>query len=307
MRQIALGILLTALVAASASAQTPTGASSTSILKDVTFSPRVLANPAAAAQAAAAKKVTILFGADAPSVYLFRGIRQEGTPDLTVQPYIDFGMALSDKVNVNFGTWNSFHTGSTKVALDDNPFYESDLYASMTFLAGKWKPGVLYTLYTSPAGGYDSVGDDGSIGVNELAFFASYDDSAMKVPMSPKFTVAFELTDTDADFGGKKGIYIEFAAKPAFKLGETKASLYVPIKLGLSGKDYYQFGPEFDDDGFAEDSTFGFFDIGLGFGVPLGMGEVHGGVDIYTFGDGLKNYNGKRTNSVASVGFSITK
>jgi hypothetical protein len=63
----------------------------------------------------------------------------------------------------------------------------------------------------------------------------------MKVPMSPKFTVAFELTDTQADFGAKKGIYIEFAAKPAFKLGD-KASMYVPIKLGLSGKDYYEFG-----------------------------------------------------------------
>jgi len=306
MRQIALGILLTATVTASAAAQTPTGTSSTSILKGVTFSPRVLANPAAAAQAAAAKKVTVLFGADAPSVYLFRGIRQEALPDLTVQPYLDLGFALSDTVNVNFGTWNSFHTGTNNdedFSGYTSPYYEFDFYASMTFLAGKWKPGVLYTLYTSPSGGYDGVGEDGSIGVNELAFFASYDDSAMKVPMSPKFTVAFELTDTQADFGAKKGIYIEFAAKPAFKIGGTDASLYVPIKLGLSGKDYYEFAGDFGD----EDSTFGFFDIGLGFGVPLGMGEVHGGVDIYTFGDGLKNYNGKRTNSVASVGFSITK
>jgi hypothetical protein len=27
----------------------------------------------------------------------------------------------------------------------------------MTVVAGKWKPGVLYTLYTSPAGGYDAL------------------------------------------------------------------------------------------------------------------------------------------------------
>jgi hypothetical protein len=300
MRQLAFGILLTTLVAVSASAQTPTGSSSTGILEGVTFSSRVLASPAAAAQAApAAKKYTVLFGVDTPAVYLFRGIRQESVPDLTVQPYLDLGFAVNDKVNVNIGTWNSFHNGTNNEAYD-NEFYESDFYASMTFLAGKWKPGVLYTLYMSPAGGYDSIGEDGSIGVNELAVFASYDDSAMKVPMSPKFTVAFELTDTQADFGSKsKGIYIELAAKPAFKLGD-KASLYVPLKVGLSGKDYYEFG-------YAEGSTFGFFDVGLGFGVPLGMGEVHGGLDIYTFGDSLKTYNGKRTNSVASVGFSITK
>jgi hypothetical protein len=304
MRQLAFGILLTTLVAASASAQTPAGSSSTGLLEGVTFSSRALASAAAAAQAApAAKKYTLLFGADTPAVYLFRGIRQEGSPDLTVQPYLDLGFAASDKVNVNIGTWNSFHTGSLSFPEDEgglgNPYYEFDFYASMTFLAGKWKPGVLYTLYTSPSGGYDSVGEDGSIGVNELAVFASYDDSAMTVPMSPKFTVAFELTDTQADFGAKKGIYIEAAAKPAFKIAGTDASLYIPIKLGLSGKDYYEFG--------GEDSTFGFFDIGLGFGVPLGIGEVHGGLDIYTFGESLKNYNGKRTNSVASVGFSITK
>ena len=302
MRQIALGILLTATFAVSASAQTLTGATLDSALRGVTFTTAVLALPTPAATpvqgAPAAKKVTILFGADAPSVYIFRGIRQETAPDLTVQPYLDFGIAVSEKVTVNLGTWNSFHTGSARTILDDNPFYESDLYASVTFLAGKIKPGVLYTLYTSPAGGYDGVGEDGSIGVSELAVFAGFDDSAMAVPMSPKVTVAFEMTDTQADFGVDKGVYVELAAKPAFKVGD--ASIYVPLKVGLSGKDYYEFG-------YGKDSKFGFFDIGLGFGVPVGMGEVHGGVDIYTFGKNLKTFNGKRTNAVASVGFSITK
>ncbi len=83
------------------------------------------------------KKLTVTFGADAPFLtgYVFRGIVQEFDPKLTVQPFLDFGVAVSETTTVNVGTWNSFHTGSLKDNLD-GPYYESDLYASATFITG---------------------------------------------------------------------------------------------------------------------------------------------------------------------------
>jgi hypothetical protein len=251
---------------------------------------------AQAAQAPAApapdpKKVTVVVGADMPLLtgYVFRGIVQEFDPAFTFQPFVDIGVAVSDTATVNFGTWNSFHSGSNNDLLDGS-WYESDLYASATFVTGKWKPGVLYTLYTSPAGGYDSVGDDGSIGVSELAFFASYDDSASRVPMTPKVILAFETTDTQADFGEKKGIYLELGVKPTFKASaDSLVTFAVPVKFGFSLKDYY----ETFETGVSKDNGFGYFQFGANASVPIkaitaGAWEVHGGMDFYVFPDRRK-------------------
>jgi hypothetical protein len=69
----------------------------------------------------------------------------------------------------------------------------------------------------------------------------------------------------------------------------------------------------FHDDGSISDSTFGFFQVGVAVGVPLPSGggatwEIHGGVDLYTFGDNiLRIYNdGDRVQPVASIGMSGT-
>jgi hypothetical protein len=108
-------------------------------------------------------------------------------------------------------------------------------------------------LRTSPAGGYDGVGMDGSIGVSELAFVLDVDDRAMSVPLSPRFVIAFETTDTQVDFGTKKGIYFEAGIKPTFRsVGLTFA---VPVKLGASLKDYYE---TFGSSGDVVDNKFGY-------------------------------------------------
>jgi hypothetical protein len=259
--------------------------------------------------ATSAKKVTVTVGADAPFLtgYVFRGIVQEANPKVTFQPYVDVGVAVNERTSVNVGTWNSFHSGSNSEAPYDNAFYESDLYASVTFTAGKWKPGVLYTLYTSPNGGYDGVGTDGSIGVSELAFFTTYDDSANRVPLAPRVVAAFELTDTQADFGANQGVYLELGVSPAVKTtGETPLTFSVPVKLGLSLKDYFEAA--------GEDNTFGYFQAGGKVSVPLsflrrGSWEAHAGVDVFVFGENRKvqqqdDDEPKSVKPVFNIGFS---
>ena len=79
----------------------------------------------------------------------------------------------------------------------------------------------------------------------------------------------------------------------------------VPARLGLSVKDYYEFA--------GRDRRFGFGEVGglvtMGLSVPARFGSwtVHGGADVYTFGDATRGYNrGTRTKVVGSVGIGVS-
>jgi hypothetical protein len=310
MKTLALGIVLTGALATSVSAQTITAPFSQASLRPMagaafTVAPAPEQTPATAAPS----RITVLVGMDAPSLYMFRGIRQEGDPAFTAQPYVDVGFAASDGVSVNVGLWNSFHTGTSGTGCECgvSAWYELDFYVSATLTAGRVKPGVLYTAYTSP--------NDFFLTVHELAFFASFDDSAMAVPLSPKVTVAVEVGgDGSADQGGaagaRRGTYLELAVRPSFGLGSTSATLAIPTRVGLSARNYYEM---FDDEGVPTDSTFGFFQVGAVLGVPLPSGggaswEVHAGVDFYRLGEHVHlQYNaGDKTQVVGNVGVSGT-
>ncbi len=308
MKTFVLGIVLSGVLAAGASAQTvaqPFGAAAVrrAVAEAWPAAPAAEQTPAAEAS----PRVTVLVGADMPTLYFFRGIRQEADSAFTLQPFVDVGFAASDRVTVNVGLWNSVHTGTsgTGCDCDASALYETDFYVSATFAAGKVKPGVLFTAYTSP--------NDFFPAVHELAFFASFDDSAMAVPLSPKVTLATEIAgDGSADLGStpaaNRGTYLEFAVRPSFALGTRSATLAVPARVGLSVRNYYEM---FHEDGSLTDSTFGFFQIGAQVGVPIGEAggaswEVHGGVDVYTFGDNtLRVLNeGDKAKAVASFGLS---
>jgi hypothetical protein len=233
--------------------------------------------PAAAPEAAPPKRVTVTAGIDFASDYFFRGIRQQDEGSI-VQPYIDVGIAGDNGVSFNVGNWDSIHSSAPA-----GHWYESDYYASVTFTAGKLKPGLLYTSYTSPADSFATV--------HELAGVVAIDDSASTFPLAPKAVLAFELGDGQADGGANKGVYLELGVKPAIKLA-PKATLLVPVKLGMSLKDYYEgLGAGLSDD------KFGFFDAGLQLSIAALSGkagslEVHGGFDVLWLGDNLKALNG---------------
>jgi hypothetical protein len=279
-----MGVALAVLVSTSAWAQTPSNGPAA----QPSDAPAAAAVPAQT-EAAPPRRVTVTTGVDFTSADLFRGIPQHSGGTIA-QPYVDLGLALAPGVTANVGGWNSVH--STAPA---GNWYESDYYASVTFTAGKVKPGLLYTSYTSPADSFATV--------KELAGVVAFDDSASRFPLSPKVILAFELGSGSADGGADKGTYLELGVRPTVKLA-PKATLAIPIKTGLGLNKYYE-GP-------TGDNRFGFFDTGLQLSVPLVAGkggalEVHGGFDLLWLGDNLSLINGDDGfKPVGLVGFTFT-
>lgn len=245
--------------------------------------------PAAPPEATAPKRLTVTTGMDFTSAYFFRGIRQHSGGTIA-QPYFDLGIAVAEGVTVNVGNWDSVHSSAPA-----GNWYESDYYAGVTFTAGKLKPGLLYTSYTSPADSFATV--------KELAGVFAVDDSASAFPLSPRAVLAFELSDAQADGGAGKGVYLELGVKPGIKLA-PKATLLIPVKAGLSLKDYYE-GPLGND-------RFGYFDTGVQLSVPAASGkggslEIHGGIDFQWLGDNMKLLNeGDGVKPIGLIGFTYT-
>jgi hypothetical protein len=263
-----------------------------------------LAGPASA-------QVVVTGGVDVTNQYSFRGIRQnfegDGAP---IWPYIDVGGAVLTgdgavkTVSINAGTWNSFHTGiSDKVNLDgevtSNKWYESDLYATLGLgFGGGVSLGTTYTSYTSPGNYFGHV--------KEIAFKLAVDDSTAlgKGAVKPYGLIAFELDDNGADGFGSQGIYVELGIAPS--VAASKASVSFPIKIGLSAKDYYEFGS-------GDDGKFGYFSAAGVVTVPVSAHfNVHGGLEIQAYGDKLKSVNaygddGDRAYAgIASIGIGFT-
>lgn len=257
--------------------------------------------PASAPAPAPSRRVAVTAGLDFASAYLFRGLYQEDR-GVIVPPFVDVGISVYEgdgalkSVTVNGGNWNSLHSGPSG---SNGAWYEADYYGSVSFTIGNWTPGALFTSYTSPADVFGTV--------HELAAVVAYDDSASPFPLSPKATVAFEL-DGQADGGASQGTYLELGIGPEFALVDTgryPVTLTVPVKLGLSLKDYYE-GP-------TGSNRFGFVSLGGRASVPLAFlngrtsWEVHGGIDLLWLGDNLEILNnGDRVKPIGVVGFSVT-
>jgi hypothetical protein len=247
---------------------------------------------------AAAQKVAVTGGVDFSNRYNFRGIRQNGG-EVSIWPFVDVGAPVFSgdgslkTVTVNVGTWNAFHT-----ELIDNKWYESDLYGTLGLGFGMTTLGFTYTSYMSPGDYWGNV--------QELAVKVSVDDSSKlgKGALKPYALVAFELGDGSADGGTDKGTYVELGISPGYSA--PKASVAFPIKVGLSAKDYYEFGT-------GTDSKFGYFSIAAVPTVPINSHwNVHGGVELQVFGDNLKSYNGfgdagdRKYTGIASIGIGFS-
>lgn len=251
------------------------------------------------------KRVTLAAGIDAASAYLFRGIFQEDSGAI-VPPFVDVGVSLYEgdgalkSITANGGVWNSLHSGPSGSGTDGrSAWYEADYYGSVTFTVGNWKPGALYTSYTSPNDVFGTV--------HELAGVLAYDDSASAFPLNPKAVLAFEL-DGQADGGLARGTYLELGVRPSLTAVDAPRyplALAIPAKVGLSLNDYYE-GP-------TGSNTFGFFSLGAVASVPLAFmngrssWEAHGGVDVLWLGDNTRLLNGgDRVKPVGILGVSVS-
>jgi hypothetical protein len=227
-------------------------------------------------------QVAVSGGVDVTNQYNFRGIRQN-FDGVSIWPFIDLGVTTFSgdgavkTVGINVGSWNAFHS-----ELSDNKWYESDFYGTLGLGFAAGSLGFTYTAYTSPADLFSTV--------HELAVKGSATASAGGVALDPYALVAFELGDAQADGGASKGTYLELGIAPG--VGGDRASLSIPIKVGLSLKDYYEHDMGTIAVPDLRDSTFGYFSIAGLVTVPLGgNANIHGGVELQTFGDTLKAKN----------------
>jgi hypothetical protein len=280
-----------------------------------------LAVPAAAQESAQPPdpnpgNITLTGSLDGVSTYMFRGIRQHST-GIALWPVTDLGLAVYSgngalkSAGFNVGTWNSLHTGDTG---QDGPtgklWYESDFYSKVSLgFGGGTSVAALYTAYTSPNNAFTTV--------KEIAFQASVDDSAYlgKAALKPYALVAFEFDTApgvgQADAGADAGRYLELGVAPGYTA--ARASLTVPVKVGLSLADYYELNtgtaavPVFVDNRFGYVSIAGFVTVPLGGTTSFGAWNLHGGVEFQALGDTTKALNGgdgQRVIGSIGIGFS---
>ena len=247
--------------------------------------------------------LTLTGAFDFSNAYFFRGIPQDDT-GVIMWPAGDLSFALHSgdsglkSIAVNVGTWNSLHTGS---AGSDGPsgklWYESDFYAGVGLGFGKGTTlGVTYTAYNSPNGSFGTV--------KEISFKVAVDDSGWlgKAAVKPYAVLAQEL-DGQADGGANEGTYLELGIGPGYSA--SRASLTVPIKVGLSVNDYYE--------GVSGDETFGFFSVAGVVTVPFtrmparfGSWNVHGGVEFLMLGDRNEAVFGDSSHVIGSIGIGLS-
>jgi hypothetical protein len=244
--------------------------------------------------------IKLTAGVDFPSVYYFRGIRQETDPKFTMQPYGDVGITLAsaDKglksVAVNFGVWNSLHTGSSGSDVPNKPMhYEEDFYSTLTLGFSQAAAAIKYIAYTSPNLSYNTV--------KEIDFQVTGTQK-----YAPYVLVAAELSKASADGFGNKGTYMELGAAPNWPVG--KATFTVPVLVGLSLKDYYETP--------TGDEKFGYFDVGGLITLPLsgvpakyGSWNVHARADYVRLGNGPVQYggtDGKKNQGVVMAGIGLS-
>jgi hypothetical protein len=236
---------------------------------------------------------TLTGGADFLNQYMFRGIRQNST-GMAIWPWADLGIAAYSgegglkSVGINLGTWNSLHTGDTGTDGPSTKFwYEGDFYATLGLgFGGGVSVATTYTAYTSPNNTFSTV--------KEIMFKLAVDDSAYlgKAAAKPYVVVAKELDTASglgqADGGAEAGTYLELGVAPGY--AGSKASVVVPVKVGLSLSNYYELA--------GTDNKFGFFSVAGIVTVPLGSAStfgswnIHGGAEFQKLGDTTKFFNG---------------
>jgi hypothetical protein len=258
-------------------------------------------------------RVSLTAGVDFPTDYYFRGILQEDH-DYIVQPYGEVTFKLLESkgpltgVALTLGSWNSLHGGPTGTSgpnADPKIWYESDFYTKVTTT---WfedlTAGVVYTAYMSPNDRFQTV--------QELGLGLSYNDAKLLGPfaLNPSLFAGFEMKG-QADAGLHRGGYLQVGIAPGvtlFEKGPVPVSVSLPLQVGLSLYDYYEFGTGNDD-------TFGFFSGGPAISVPLkfipaafGSWQLKGSLTWLHLGsDNLKNVNnGDRDEVIGSVGIAFT-
>jgi hypothetical protein len=230
--------------------------------------------------APAAAQVKVTGGVDIPTLYYFRGFRQETDPAFTMQPFVDVGGSLFSgdgslkSASVNVGSWNSIHTGSNKDDYD-GAFYESDFYATLGLGFSQFNLATTYTAYAYPAPEFDTI--------HEIAFKGTSTNR-----WAPYGMIAFEFAEDNP------GTYLELGVGPTFPLrdGDGAPTLTIPVRAAFDLKDYY-----------GGDDKFGYFGVGGTVIIPRGKWSIKAAVDVLMLGDTLEGANFNQDGDTSQVGF----
>lgn len=231
---------------------------------------------------------SVTVGSNFTTAYYFRGILQQ--PDgllnggIIAQPYVEVGIPLiadPDKgyaVSAKVGQWNSFGSEQPENETGPEAWYESDLYAGLSFTTGAFELAGIYTFYTSPNNSFPTVQEVGAIASYGLAFGDNPevdDEAAVELGLSAGLFYELDNTATPNPVLGEseEGAYLELGAAPAFELEvgavENPVELSFPVTVGLSLADYY-----FDEDG--DDEFFGYVSVAAAAGIPLPVPADYG-------------------------------
>lgn len=264
------------------------------------------ASPTSALAGPNTGKLSLLIGNDITTAYFFRGILQERDGFIT-QPYGEVGIKLYESegllssLSLFGGVWNSIHSEQTGASASPDVLYETDWYGGLQAVFGPLTTRASYVAYTSP--------NDAFATVQEFDLSGAYDDSPLlgAFALKPSLLLGFETENTA--FGVDEGIYVELGATPGFNLNTSEkypVNLSFPIKVGLSGDDYYE-------DATGNDDTFGYASGGLKFGVPLafipedyGTWSATAGVTFMVLGKNTGDLNNEDFWTIGTWGVSMT-
>lgn len=240
---------------------------------------------------------------DYATAYYYHGIVQEDT-GLILQPAAKITASIMDgdsgKLDAFFGTWNSFHGQKTAAATQGDfteYWYESDVYAGLSYSRGCWSATANYIVLTSPSDAYETV--------QELDLTMAFDDTAAMGAwaLHPYAMLGIETGADGSDGGGTRpGMYLELGVAPGFTadVHGTPVAFSFPVTVGLSLSNYYE-------DASGDDGTFGFAQVGAKASVPLPFGTRYGqwtlnaGVAAMFLGDHTAAYNADDDTAVVGM------
>ncbi len=233
------------------------------------------------------------------SQYVSRGVIFENQGGI-IQPYADLyfklyeGEGFLNKVQINLGIWNSFHSEKTDAGLisggpsSTRSWYEFDFTAGVSFTFAKnftFTPS--YYTFLSPNDGFSTF--------QGLNLKLAYDDTDLlgAFALHPYVQVLFEL-ENKAGTGADEGIYYEVGIAPSFPVGPLTVTL--PVTAGFGSNDFY--GSLDRTTGFIEDEAFGFVSGGVNLAYNLtfipksyGSWTATAGYTYYYLGEGTSDFN----------------
>jgi hypothetical protein len=233
------------------------------------------------------------------SQYVSRGVIFENQGAI-IQPYADLyfklyeGEGFLNKVQINLGIWNSFHSEKTDAGIvsgGDSPTRSCHAFdvtagASLTF-ANNFTFTPSYYTFLSPNDGFSTF--------QGLNLKLAYDDTDLlgAFALHPYVQVLFEL-ENKAGTGADEGIYYEVGIAPSFPVGPLTVTL--PVTAGFGSNDFY--GSLDRSTGLIEDEAFGFISGGVNLAYNLtfipecfGAWTATAGYTYYYLGDGTKDFN----------------